>query len=294
MHKKIESDLKSLAHSILQMKNSDDVVALQKKSLEVFEKLSVLKFVNEHVSSTIEDTVVEEKTISNVEKSSVEEKKEDLVVDEIVEVVEKEEIIVETKQEKPIEVEEEVVDVIPEEKLEEVEEVVEEKLEDVIEEITPEVNPLTKEQINDIFSVEDVLAKDDVNEVPSIQMTLEEELESAISSDVATTMFEKVTKEEPVIEENVEEKIEEKKRSLNDVIYKDNIQVGLNDRIAFVKYLFGGSQGDFNRVLSQLNSFDTEKEAKSFLNKFVKPDYNWDDKEEYEQRLIALIERKFL
>ena len=47
-------------------------------------------------------------------------------------------------------------------------------------------------------------------------------------------------------------------------------------------------------MLSQLNSFDTEKEAKSFLNKFVKPDYNWAEKEEYEQRLIVLIERKFL
>jgi hypothetical protein len=36
-----------------------------------------------------------------------------------------------------------------------------------------------------------------------------------------------------------------------------------------VKNLFGGSQEDFNRVVSQLNSFKTQKEAKKFINKMV-------------------------
>ena len=47
-------------------------------------------------------------------------------------------------------------------------------------------------------------------------------------------------------------------------------------------------------MISQLNSFKTEKEAKKFINKLVKPDYDWTDKEEFEERLINLIERKFL
>jgi hypothetical protein len=83
-------------------------------------------------------------------------------------------------------------------------------------------------------------------------------------------------------------------RSLNDTLFKNNLQVGLNDRIAFVKHLFEGNQGDFNRVLSQLNTFKSENEAKNFINKMVKPDYEWSSKEEYEQRFINLIERKFL
>ena len=58
--------------------------------------------------------------------------------------------------------------------------------------------------------------------------------------------------------------------------------------------MFQGSQEDFNRVLSQLNTFKTEKEAKSFINKMVKPDYDWKAKEEYSDRLFELIERKFL
>ena len=72
------------------------------------------------------------------------------------------------------------------------------------------------------------------------------------------------------------------------------MQVGLNDRIAFVKHLFDGSQEDFNRVLSQLNSFKTEDEAKTFVQEFVKSDYNWSASLEYEERLMDLIERKFL
>ena len=77
-------------------------------------------------------------------------------------------------------------------------------------------------------------------------------------------------------------------------MFKNNLQIGLNDRIAFVKHLFDGSQEDFNRVLSQLNSFKTENESKKFIDEFVKPDYDWSNKEDYENRLINLIERKFL
>ena len=80
--------------------------------------------------------------------------------------------------------------------------------------------------------------------------------------------------------------------SLNDKL-KTNIQIGLNDRIAFVKNLFEGSQEDFNRVISQLNTLKTEKEAKKFINKIVKPDYNWSEHEDLENRLLAIIERRF-
>lgn len=119
---------------------------------------------------------------------------------------------------------------------------------------------------------------------------LEDEFKDAISADIAMELFENVTKDSPEIDKEPENK----KRSLNDSIFKSNIQLGLNDRIAFVTHLFDGSQVDFNRVISQLNSFKTEKEAKDFIVKLVKPEYDWSAKEEYEQRLMNLIERKFL
>ena len=230
MHKKLEAELVSLAHSILQMKNKDDLNALHTKAQEIQEKLAVLKFV---------DTYFE--TSPNIPES----KKG--IIDKIQEVFPEE-----VKMEEIIEPQESI------EKFETKEMIIEEEVE--------------------------------IPERPSIQISLEEEFKDAISADVATQLFEKATKESPV----VEQQSESKQRSLNDALFKNNIQVGLNDRIAFVKHLFDGSQEDFNRVISQLNTFKTEKESKKFINKLVKPDYDWTNKEEFEERLINLIERKFL
>lgn len=81
--------------------------------------------------------------------------------------------------------------------------------------------------------------------------------------------------------------------SLNDRLSK-GITVGLNDRIAFVKHLFNNSNEDYNRVLSQLITLDTYHQAKDFIDNMVKPDYNnWDGKEEYEQRFMEVVEKRF-
>ncbi len=239
MHKKLEAELVSLAHSILQMKNKDDVSALHKMAQDIYEKLSLLKFVEEYINTT---------------PNSTESKEE--IVDKIADVF--------TDNENKVAV-------------------------NVIETEVAGKEIITKEKGEEIFSVEDSLVKEDVKELSLSQKTLEEELNEAISADAATELFEKATKENPKIEVVSETKV----RSLNDTIFKNNLQIGLNDRIAFVKHLFEGNQEDFNRVLSQLNSFDTEKEAKNFINKMVKPDYNWSNSEEFEQRFINLIERKF-
>lgn len=82
-------------------------------------------------------------------------------------------------------------------------------------------------------------------------------------------------------------------RRLNDRLAQGSIEVGLNDRIAFVKRLFEGSQADFNRVLSQLNGFDSLQEAENFLLYVVKPEYNWEEESEYEERLLELIRKRF-
>jgi hypothetical protein len=82
-------------------------------------------------------------------------------------------------------------------------------------------------------------------------------------------------------------------KSLNDRLTKE-LKVDLNDRLAFVKHLFNGSTEDFNRVISQLNTIDSEERSIAFLDNMVKPDYNqWQGKEEYESRLLSLINRKF-
>lgn len=247
MHKKLEAELERLAHSILELKNND-VTILHKKAQAIYEKLTILKFVEENLTSIDSFDAVKEdekNEIQTVENSVTEKPSTVKTVESIIEV----------KKE-----------------LEE----------------TSVPDPKESKE----FSIEDTpkTASDVFENKATPKTSLEEEFKDAISADVATNLFEKATKENPVIEENKQQSI----RSINDTLFKSNLQIGLNDRIAFVKHLFDGSQEDFNRVLSQLNSFKTEKEAKDFLNNLVKPDYNWSTKVEYEQRLVELIERKFL
>lgn len=84
------------------------------------------------------------------------------------------------------------------------------------------------------------------------------------------------------------------KKSLNDKLNIKKIQIGLNDRLAFIKHLFNDNADDYQRVLSQLNTIDSEERSLAFIDNMVKSEYdNWQGKEEYEARFRAIIERKF-
>ena len=75
--------------------------------------------------------------------------------------------------------------------------------------------------------------------------------------------------------------------------HKD-IKIDLNDRLAFVKHLFNNNMEDYNRVLSQLSTIDTEERSVAFIVNMVKPDHDhWVGKEEYEIRFMNLIAKKF-
>jgi hypothetical protein len=94
--------------------------------------------------------------------------------------------------------------------------------------------------------------------------------------------------------EQVHETTETKNVSLNDKLSK-GIDIDLNDRIAFVKHLFGNSSEDYNRVLNQLITFNNFYETKNFIEEMVKPDYNdWRGKDDYAERFMDIIEKKFL
>jgi hypothetical protein len=282
MHKKLATDLTSLAHSILQLKNKEDVLVLKQKAYEIYEKLAVLAYVEEYINTTPNATETKEEILEKIEKvvvNKVEEVQIEETIEEVIEepLAEEEEIVVEfvveeTEEHVEITLEEENdEEVVSKEKKsldEEIQEIIEEPTLKVVEEI---IEQPFDELEKTLFSSDDFVKSEEKKTI-----TLEEELEDTISVDVAADLFEKTPE----------------KKSLNDILQK-NLQIGLNDRIAFVKNLFDGSQGDFNRVVSQINSFKTEKEAKKFVNKMVKPDYDWSSKEEYEERFILLIERKF-
>ncbi len=93
--------------------------------------------------------------------------------------------------------------------------------------------------------------------------------------------------------EPVKKQEKDRPRSLNDRL-KKGINIGLNERLAFIRHLFDGTTADYTRVISQLNTFDSLEEAKKFIQLVVKPDYkNWIGKEDQEQRFMELVENKF-
>ena len=127
--------------------------------------------------------------------------------------------------------------------------------------------------LNDLF----VPKFDDIRE----DMSQKAEFKDTISLDDTENLF--VTKRK-----------ENKQLSLNDKLVGSSLQIGLNDRIAFVNKLFNFSQSDFNKVLTKLNEFTTKDEALKYFQYQVKPNYNWKGKEDLEERFIGLIERKFM
>lgn len=86
---------------------------------------------------------------------------------------------------------------------------------------------------------------------------------------------------------------ESRVKSLNDSINK-GLNIGLNDRLAFIKHLFEGQAEDYTRVLSQINTMENFEEAQRFIKGKVKPDYNyWLNKEEYSERFMNIVEKRF-
>lgn len=239
MHKKLEAELVSIAQSILQMKNRHEAIALKEKALAIYEKLSVLTYVEDYVNTTSDLSVSKEEILAKIEKE---------IDEQIIEKDLSNEVVSKSN-------------------------VVPKKLFD------SEVN--IEDDDDDIFEPKFDSVRIDIESLKSNQISSKEEFRDSISADKTSTLFDDA------------DNTDYEKRSLNDKLLKSTIQVGLNDRIAFVNNLFNYNQSEFNRVLSQLNTFKTQGEAINFINNKVKPEYDWSDKEDYEIRFIALIERKF-
>jgi len=328
MKKKLEAELISIAHRVLKLKNRSETVQLQEEAKKLYEQLTILRFYEENidvVEKEIAATDFEEKlaAFTSNEKPlaettaveiSLEEKEE--TIEEVQEVISEEmhseeEIVA---QEEALEanephLEEEVVEETQEE-IVSIEETVEEIQEEVVAEEIPAKETAQPQQI----SFEDVFGADfkepefvKVEDVPiEVEQAAELSFEAVEETEEAEEAEEPVFETKTVVEEVMIERTETiqatktttfqeepKSMSLNDRLNK-GINIGLNDRIAFEKRLFGGSPDDFNRVLSQLNTFDTFEEAKGFIEDFVKPDYdNWNGKEEYEARFLEIVEKKF-
>lgn len=286
MKKRVSAELISIAHRILKLKNHAETLQLQQEAKNLYDQLTILRFYEENfelVKSEIPQEILEDKlegkptevfnaplpedfvTVSEEKLHSEPIKEEKIVIAELL-----------VEEDDAIEVEEEVVS----------SSIQEEPIEKAL---------IAEEPIAKQITFEDVLAKDykDLDFVKVEDIPVEVEKAAAIIFEAKET-FNQSSILEDEIKASQEKVVQEPKiSSLNDRLNK-TISFGLNDRIGFEKKLFGGSPDDFNRVISQLNTFDSFEEAKGFIQDFVKPDYNnWENCEEFEARFMEIVEKKF-
>ena len=242
MKKKLESDLISIAHKILQLKSNISISELKEISRKLYEDFTLLEY--------LENQELQNKSIT---------------VEKIKEVPISEPEISYADEEAPKETPSESFDT-------EKKSNVPEKPEIIIEEINARVT-------EDIFIP---ASEKDKNE--DLKITQESFIKND-KDDVSPTYLH--IEQAKIIASKTE-----KPKSLNDRL-KKGIQIGLNDRLAFIKHLFEGNPNDYNRVISQLNTIDNKDEADAFIQTMIKPDYNWNGKEEYENRFVNIVLGKF-
>lgn len=330
MKKKLEADLISIAHRILKLKNKSDINQLYLETQKLYEKLAILKFVDENfdtakptiglteIQSQVEEAFEKETVIPQIEATIEEEVTIETATNEEIKI---EETITELPVSKIIEEEPTLLAAQEEENvfvgtihLEENEEEENSLLQEEDKKAIEMVTETSFSSFSPAFEIDDEEEEivDEVEEpkVPAQQKAVQISFEDLMGINYSEAQFVKVDDIEFVTpskkvefqekEKEVEpeivvlEKAEPKAMSLNERLAK-GINIDLNDRLAFTKHLFGNSSEDYNRVLNQLITFDTFGETKQFIEDMVKPDYNnWEGKDDYAHRFMEILEKKFL
>jgi len=334
MKKIIESDLISIAHRILKLKDKSDIQTLLKETELLHNKLILLQFYEDN-KFRLDPSITEEKLFEQLkeqepkETEPVKAEQNNYMSADIVN-----DLLEDSKNDDVVTFEEEIVTPIE----------LNVSTSEEMEESVPEDSvTLVKETETKETETKETETKDEAREVaftPSIeetQKTVEEidrqieEIEEHDPIEDAKEALERVTLEiDPVFSIAHDELFDETtapknnddqkvgaapqhfvtnqheaqpagtyrqaplNKTINDA-FAHKISIGLNDRIAFEKNLFNGNGDDLNRVIAQLNTIETFQEAQDFIEDLVKPEFNnWQGREDYEKRFMALVEKRFL
>ena len=255
MKKKLESELMSIAHRILRLKGKEDVMKMHAEVGQLYEKLSVLKFAHENFEQGI-PTIGSDSSFFGMLDEAFNNKISD-----------------------NIEREDKIYINLDEIEDDGIMEPVIEKIKDMFAQMPQEADQI------------DIMVEEAISKPVSKKHDFDE-----LTADFKNIpVFDPITTEQHASREELSESEELKKsRSLNDKLKTGGLVIGLNDKIAFIKHLFDGSREDYDRVVSQINTADSYKEAKNLIQNIVKPDYNnWKGKEEFEERFMEIVESKF-
>ena len=233
MKKQLQSNIKRLAEQILSEKDSKDTKKMKETARQLYEQLTVLEYLEVQILGQEEQAALEDSFDSKTYRENNWFKEPEPVPQP-----EDREEIVEPVMEKI----KDLVAQMPEES---------QKVDALLEEVLPR-----KEYI-----------KNDLEEFASSyqEMPVFERKEEPANTSEETkgNTKTKMQSQSEVIEKPTNNDVE-KPRSLNEALSR-GINIGLNDRLAFIKHLFDGKTEDYTRVLSQINTQPSFEDAEDFI-----------------------------
>ncbi len=293
MHKKLIQELNSLAHDVLKMRDKNDILAIKGKVSGLYEKINLLAYLEEYVNTTPHLKETKEELMSKYRVTEFLEKDNgDEIKSMVSNGIEQKDVENDIKLDNK-EPELEYSELLEEEDQELIcNDEKTENIQDIEVNDTEDSKIFENDEIEEDDENEEVVNSDDTTydeEQPTVvewelsleeqkqatKISLEEELGDTVHVDVVSDMFSK-----------------EESMSLNDKL-RSKLHIGLNDRLAFVHHLFKWNQSEFNKMIKEIDHKETLDHALEYIKEKVKPNYDWSDVEEYEERLYEIIKRKF-
>jgi hypothetical protein len=289
MKKKLEADLISIAHRILKLKNKEDLAQLHLETQKLYEKLSVLKFVEENFSDVkptignsniqelVNDALENEPEVEEVEFAVAPEEIEiqpelvEEIEEEVEEEVEEDDFSDEEEEETEDEMEEEEDEEFDEEESEEDSEEEEETEEEEFDEEEFEENDEESEEEEgefephfELFNVEEVEEKKKKTEAKQISF---EDLLGSSSEPVFERVF------DPIQEEVEEESAEEEETEAEEAVFSPVFEMEASEEI--------------EEVEKEIPNFEFDKEI-SINEAFAKTiTFGLNDRIAFEKQLFA-------
>ena len=162
-------------------------------------------------------------------------------------------------------------------------------------------------QINDVIESlteksSKVKSKDENLEVAPMMDTIKNMVTEMPEPETYEKLFEKIEetptfipKQKEVSNKNKQFQVslDQERENVNDQFAK-SLSLDLNDRLAFIKELFNDDKINYERVISQIITFESWSEVTKFLNTKVKIEYNnWEGKEEVVERFLYILKNNF-
>ncbi len=262
MKKKLREQISGLAKQLIEEEKTFNAASVKGLVIELYEKLAVLEYLENQIGEPSEEPLAE-----SLDSKSFREENWFTEPEPVPQPEHKEDLI-----EPLMEKIKDIVAQMPEES---------ERIDELLDEMLPKNHEQSTAEVKAKPSVK--YTKNDLEEFASNYQQMPE------FERKAPELFPKSVEGTPASKTMTESRA----KSLNDTINK-GLNIGLNDRLAFIKHLFEGQAEDYTRVLSQINTMESFEEAQNFINEKVRPDYNhWLNKDEYSERFLNIIEKRF-